>query len=67
VWLTAKLFVQFAQPLPLLTTIVAYLFYAQDVLGLGNINPVFWKLCMEVQFYVFFVLALVCLQRARAT
>jgi peptidoglycan/LPS O-acetylase OafA/YrhL len=65
VWLTAKLFVQFAQPLPSFATIAAHVLYLQDLLALGNINPVFWTLCIEVQFYVFFVMALVCLRRAR--
>jgi peptidoglycan/LPS O-acetylase OafA/YrhL len=65
IWLAAMLYPQFAQPQPSPSTVVAHLFYAQDLLGLGNINPVFWTLCIEVQFYVFFVSALVFLQRFR--
>lgn len=31
---------------------VAHLFYMQDILGYQHINPVFWTLCYEIQFYV---------------
>lgn len=31
--------------------LVAHLFYMQEILGYTHINPVFWTLCYEVQFY----------------
>jgi peptidoglycan/LPS O-acetylase OafA/YrhL len=36
----------------------AHLAYLQDLLGYKNINPVFWTLCYEVQFYIVFALLL---------
>jgi len=39
--------------------IISHIFYAQDILGFKNINPVFWTLCFEVQFYFLFALLLV--------
>jgi peptidoglycan/LPS O-acetylase OafA/YrhL len=41
-----------------LPQIVAHVFYLQDLLGFQNINPVFWTLCFEVQFYLVFALLL---------
>jgi peptidoglycan/LPS O-acetylase OafA/YrhL len=41
--------------------IVAHVFYAHNILGLGDIVPVFWTLCIEVQFYTFLI-CLVALQ-----
>lgn len=38
--------------------LVAHIFYFQDILGFKNINPVFWTLCYEVQFYLVFALLL---------
>ena len=37
----------------------AHLFYLQDLLGLTNLNAVYWTLCIEVQFYLVFVVGLV--------
>lgn len=31
--------------------LIAHLFYAQELLGYLNVNPVFWTLCYEFQFY----------------
>jgi peptidoglycan/LPS O-acetylase OafA/YrhL len=45
--------------LPSVQQILAHVVYAQHVLGLGDIVPVFWTLCYEIQFYLFFVGALV--------
>jgi peptidoglycan/LPS O-acetylase OafA/YrhL len=45
--------------LPSVAQIFAHAIYAQHVFGLGDIVPVFWTLCYEVQFYLFFVGALV--------
>jgi peptidoglycan/LPS O-acetylase OafA/YrhL len=43
---------------PSAAKLLAHLFYAQDVLGYGDINVVFWTLCIEIQFYVVFVVLL---------
>ena len=37
---------------------MSHLFYLQNVLGYGDINVVFWTLCIEVQFYLVFCLLL---------
>ncbi|MCG2673218.1 acyltransferase family protein [Bradyrhizobium sp. GCM10023182] len=44
------------RPSELFTTaqILAHLTYTQNILGFNNINPVFWTLCYEVQFYIVF-------------
>jgi peptidoglycan/LPS O-acetylase OafA/YrhL len=38
--------------------ILAHVVYAQDLLGYENINTVFWTLCIELQFYLFYCLLL---------
>lgn len=38
--------------------ITAHLFYLQDILGYQSINAVFWTLCLEVQFYLVYVILL---------
>lgn len=43
--------------------IVSHLFYLQGLLGFKQINPVFWTLCLEIQFYS--VYALLLLTRSR--
>ncbi len=43
--------------------VVAHLFYLQDLLQLPRMNPVFWTLCYEVQFYLVFILAMALAQR----
>jgi len=52
-------------PIPDLPTILSHLFYAQDLLGYGNIVPIFWTLCFEFQFYIVLVSALVLANYAR--
>lgn len=42
--------------------LIAHLFYAQEILGYTHLNPVFWTLCYEIQFYV--VLALILVTRS---
>jgi peptidoglycan/LPS O-acetylase OafA/YrhL len=37
---------------PSTETIIAHLFYVQGVLEIENINPVYWTLCLEIQFYL---------------
>jgi peptidoglycan/LPS O-acetylase OafA/YrhL len=41
-----------------LPQVVSHVFYLQDILGYTNINPVFWTLCYEIQFYAVFALML---------
>jgi peptidoglycan/LPS O-acetylase OafA/YrhL len=38
--------------------VAAHVFYVQDILGFPDINPVFWTLCLEVQFYLLYALML---------
>ena len=54
-----------ATPLPSLAQVAAHLLYVQDLLGVGNIIPVFWTLCYEVQFYLVLVSSLVLLRTVR--
>ncbi len=53
-------------PIPDLPTIVSHLFYAQDLLGHGNIVSIFWTLCYEFQFYVVLVGALALTSSAQS-
>jgi peptidoglycan/LPS O-acetylase OafA/YrhL len=46
-----------AQPVSA-TQIAAHIIYGQQLLGIAQINPVFWTLAFEIQFYLAFVLAL---------
>lgn len=48
---------------PDLRDVVAHVFYVYDLLGRPGISSVFWSLCIEVQFYLLFVLVLLLLQR----
>src|SRR6185369_2896956 len=42
--------------LPSLGKVIAHLLYLQDILGLGQFNPVFWTLCLEFQLYLLFAI-----------
>ena len=46
--------------------LLAHLFYAQGLLGLPQINAIYWTLCIEVQFYLVFCAVLGLSQRFRA-
>jgi peptidoglycan/LPS O-acetylase OafA/YrhL len=46
--------------------ILAHLFYLQDLLGYQDINPVFWTLCFEIQFYLVYALLLTAGRAAMA-
>ena len=37
---------------PSLRDVFVHLFFLQDIIGVKNIIPVFWTLCIEVQFYI---------------
>lgn len=53
------------QAVPTLPQLLAHLVYLQDLLGYDAISPVYWTLCYEIQFYLFFVLLLIGMNRAR--
>lgn len=40
---------------PTIASFVAHVFYLQDLLGYPPISPVIWTLCLEIQFYLFFI------------
>ncbi|MGH9344926.1 MAG: acyltransferase family protein [Terriglobia bacterium] len=46
--------------------IIASLLYLQGILGLPEINQVYWTLCFEIQFYLALVLVLWLAQRFRS-
>jgi peptidoglycan/LPS O-acetylase OafA/YrhL len=54
IWLSLKI-VAAKVALPSVSQTVAHLAYMQHFLGLGDIVPVFWTLCFEVQFYLFLI------------
>jgi peptidoglycan/LPS O-acetylase OafA/YrhL len=45
-------------PAPAWDAVAAHVFYLQNILGYGDIVDVFWSLCIEVQFYLAFVVIL---------
>jgi peptidoglycan/LPS O-acetylase OafA/YrhL len=46
---------------PDLITFLSHLFYLEGLLNLNNINVVYWTICIEIQFYLFFgVLCFIC-------
>lgn len=50
-------------PYPAFDTLAAHFFYLEDLLGVPKINDVYWTLCLEVQFYLLFVLLVGLAQR----
>ncbi len=50
-------------PMPSAGQVASHFFYLQNILGKGDIVVVFWTLCIEVQFYLFFILLLRLLQQ----
>jgi peptidoglycan/LPS O-acetylase OafA/YrhL len=56
----------FDQRLPSPSTVVAHLFYLQDLLQLSPISTVYWTLCLEVQFYLFLLLLLWVRERVKS-
>jgi peptidoglycan/LPS O-acetylase OafA/YrhL len=51
----AKLFPSLATPFPTAPAILSHLVYLQNVLGFGDLLPVYWTLCYEIQFYILLV------------
>lgn len=72
-WASIALFIGFAalsatvkvEPFsaPSVPTILSNATYTQLFLGLPSINPVYWTLCYEVQFYLVLVLCVMAAQR----
>jgi peptidoglycan/LPS O-acetylase OafA/YrhL len=50
-----KLFPETLKALPSLPQAMAHIFYAQNILNLGDIVAVYWSLCFEIQMYLFFI------------
>jgi peptidoglycan/LPS O-acetylase OafA/YrhL len=55
-YLAHRLHPERSATLPSWTQILAHVVYLQDLLNQGDIVDVFWTLCMEVQFYLSFLL-----------
>jgi peptidoglycan/LPS O-acetylase OafA/YrhL len=53
-------------PFPGWPAVLAHLFYLQNVLDFGDVVDVFWSLCIEMQLYLVFILALGVMQRCGA-
>jgi peptidoglycan/LPS O-acetylase OafA/YrhL len=51
-------------PVPSVGAVIAHLFYLQDFLGIKDIVGVFWTLCLEIQFYLFFGAAILRFQKS---
>ena len=50
-------------PFPSPTSILAHLFYLQDLLSYQPISTVYWTLCLEIQLYIFYILSLGACQK----
>lgn len=57
-WVSNFILSDRSAPIPGWGSILAHVFYLQNLLELDNIVPVFWTLCLEVQFYLFFIIYL---------
>lgn len=62
---TIRLMPGFAPDVPTIRQTLSHLIYAQNLTGDGDILPIFWTLCFEVQFYLFFVGSLVLWRAVR--
>ena len=58
------LFPDLKKTYPSVGQVLAHLVYLQDILGFGDIVPIYWTLCLEVQFYLFLVMLLYGAQKA---
>jgi peptidoglycan/LPS O-acetylase OafA/YrhL len=48
------------QQIPTFVDSIINLFYLQNIVNVQQVVPVAWTLCLEVQFYLIFILLLVC-------
>jgi peptidoglycan/LPS O-acetylase OafA/YrhL len=55
---------QTAAPLPSVGDVIAHLFYLQGFLGIKEIVGIFWTLCQEIQFYLFFGVVILLFQKS---
>ena len=44
--------------LPSAAALLAHMFYLQDLLRMKPVSPIYWTLCLEIQFYLVFALLL---------
>lgn len=58
-WLSNLLLPTRSLPYPSLEQLVSHLFYLQNILGYRDIVPIFWTLCLELQFYTVYILLVV--------
>jgi peptidoglycan/LPS O-acetylase OafA/YrhL len=65
--LSSMLFSDLEKALPSWQQIVAHVFYLQILLGFGDIVPIYWTLCLEVQFYLVLACLLWWIQHAVGT
>lgn len=49
--------------IPTARQVLAHMFYAQNLLGYGDIIPIFWTLCFEIQFYLAYVIGIVLITK----
>ncbi|MCK2147769.1 acyltransferase family protein [Marinobacter alexandrii] len=56
VFIVAKniFFPEYQETLPSFESVIAHIFYLQDLLNYPAISSVFWTLCLEFQFYIIF-------------
>ncbi len=52
------------QPLPSVGAVAAHFAYVQQFVGVPHIIGVFWTLCLEIQFYLAYVVLMLAVQRA---
>ncbi|MEO8017814.1 MAG: acyltransferase [Pseudomonadota bacterium] len=55
----------FPREIPGAAELFAHLFYLQDILGFESISSVYWTLCYEIQFYLFFLVMMWLRQHTR--
>jgi peptidoglycan/LPS O-acetylase OafA/YrhL len=63
-WLSASMKNE-VYAVPDFATILAHIFYLQEILGIPHISGVYWTLCQEIQFYLVFCGLLYVAQRIR--
>jgi len=63
IYLSTAMFTDINRELPSAVTVLVHLLYLQDILGYGNIVAVYWTLCLEVQFYLLFVVLIGVFQK----
>jgi len=49
------------------TQVMSHLFYLQELAGFTELNPAYWTLCFEIQFYLALILLIWACQRTRQT